>query len=169
MNNKITYDEYLEKAYDIYKRKWCKDRNYDIKAVEKANKEDIEYNGEMYVCISEFEDCEFQDTDIMSELMGHEYINLDNFDNETNTYTYPDGYMHHLPITFKQPIDKNAVMFANLMQNTTGTAFLTGTDNETDLKVNARSIIGVLYSTTWKHITLVTNEDVYQIIKEFTT
>lgn len=70
----ITYfDEFKEKAYEMYKKDWCKVRGYDLKDVEVSEAEGEEYNGEMYACFEEFIDNEFDDKEYMDSLMGEEY------------------------------------------------------------------------------------------------
>lgn len=64
------YEEILNLAYQKYKEDWCKTRNYPIEEVEAAEANDEEYNGEMYVCLDEFEDCEFQDEGYMMYLLS---------------------------------------------------------------------------------------------------
>lgn len=63
----ISYDLLLKRAYRQYKKDWCESRGYDYKEVQKAYRRDEAYNGEMYVCLDEFEDCEFSDDDYMAE------------------------------------------------------------------------------------------------------
>lgn len=67
------YDEFLEKAYERYKEEWCAARGYNPALVEKAAMEDMEYNGEMYASMGEFEDCEFVDGEYMRWLIGSDY------------------------------------------------------------------------------------------------
>ena len=67
------YEELLEKAYELYKAEWCAVRGYDPVLVEKAEMEDMEYNGEMYASMGEFEDCEFTDEEYMRELLGADF------------------------------------------------------------------------------------------------
>lgn len=48
-------------AYDLYKFDWCQQRGYNLTEVQAAYDRDEEYNGEMFVCLNEFEDYEYQD------------------------------------------------------------------------------------------------------------
>lgn len=70
----ITYfDEFKEKAYELYKKDWCKVRGYNLKDVEVSEAEGEEYNGEMYACFEEFIDNEFNNREYMNSLMSEEY------------------------------------------------------------------------------------------------
>lgn len=64
----IPYEKFLDKAYRLYKKDWCECRGYDYKEVQKAYRKDEEYNGEMFVCIDEFQDFEFEDEEYMTSL-----------------------------------------------------------------------------------------------------
>ena len=57
-------------AYEAYRRDWCNQRGYPFDEVAAAEKNDEEYEGQMYVCQSEFEDCEMQDDEYMEQLLG---------------------------------------------------------------------------------------------------
>lgn len=59
----------LNKAYKLYKKDWCKSRGYDYRKVQDAYRNDEEYNGEMYVCRDEFENCEFRDESYIAGLL----------------------------------------------------------------------------------------------------
>ena len=63
------YDLLKEFCYELYKAEWCESRNYPLEEVEKADQNDEEYNGEMYACLGEFEDCEFTDESYIKELL----------------------------------------------------------------------------------------------------
>ena len=67
------YEELLKRAYELYKADWCAVRGYDPALVQKAEMEDMQYNGEMYASIGEFEDCEFKDEEYMRKLLGTDY------------------------------------------------------------------------------------------------
>ena len=62
----IVYSKLLKQAYRQYKKDWCESRGYNYADVRKAELKDEEYNGEMYACLEEFEDCEFSDDDYMA-------------------------------------------------------------------------------------------------------
>lgn len=66
----IAEEELEDMAYLLYKKDWCHQRGYSLKAVEAAEIQEQEYNGSMYVCKNEFLSCEFQDEEYMSYLMG---------------------------------------------------------------------------------------------------
>ena len=68
----VTYEYLLRKSYGRYKWDWCKQRGFELDKVEKANKNDAEYQGQMFVCIREFEDNEYQDKDFMRYLLCDE-------------------------------------------------------------------------------------------------
>lgn len=58
------YDEFLEKAYELYKQDWCSQRGYIL-----GEENENGFNGELYVCKDEFADCEFNDENCMKSLL----------------------------------------------------------------------------------------------------
>ena len=70
--SKNPYDKLLETAYKKYKKDWCNSRGWPLKEVEAAYERDEEYKGQMFVCLDEFEDCEFQDEDYMLYLLSED-------------------------------------------------------------------------------------------------
>ena len=68
----VSYDYLLKKSYGRYKWDWCKQRGFSLEEVEKANENDEEYQGQMFVCLKEFEGNEFQDRDYMKYLLCNE-------------------------------------------------------------------------------------------------
>lgn len=64
----MTNEERLEKAYELYKKDWCRQRNFDPEEVAKADAEGLEYKGCMYASLEEFADCEYTDNDYINEL-----------------------------------------------------------------------------------------------------
>lgn len=66
------YEIILNRAYELYKKDWCAVRNFPYEEVCRADTNDEEYNGQMYVCKAEFEDCEFQVVDYMKSLLSEE-------------------------------------------------------------------------------------------------
>lgn len=68
----MQYDITLNRAYELYKKDWCAVRNFPYKEVCRADKNDEEYNGQMFVCKAEFEGCEFQIADYMKSLLSDE-------------------------------------------------------------------------------------------------
>jgi hypothetical protein len=68
----VNFDEYIEtalieeyaivlkpeKMYEFYKRSWCKDRGYDLEAMD----EEVGINGECYACFDEWYSNEFART-----------------------------------------------------------------------------------------------------------
>lgn len=68
------YDELLQKAYNLYIADWCNERNYPLMEVVAACLDDCEYHGEMFVCLGEFEDAEFQDEGYMEYLLPEELL-----------------------------------------------------------------------------------------------
>lgn len=68
------YDELLQKAYNLYIADWCNERNYPLISVVAAYLDDAEFNGEMFVCLDEFEDAEFQDEEYMKYLLPEELL-----------------------------------------------------------------------------------------------
>lgn len=68
----IEYEILVNRAYEFYKKDWCATRNWSYDEVCKANSEDMEYKGQMFVCKDEFEDYEFSDKDYMKYLLNEE-------------------------------------------------------------------------------------------------
>lgn len=62
----------LEKAYELYKKDWCRQRDFDPEEVAKADAEGLEYNGCMYASLEEFADCEYTDSEYIKELFERE-------------------------------------------------------------------------------------------------
>lgn len=62
------YTRLLNLAYQIYKREWCESRGFPYNEVQNAFDRGEEYDGQMFVCRNEFEDCEFSDTDYVLSL-----------------------------------------------------------------------------------------------------
>jgi hypothetical protein len=65
--NAVDYHKMLKTAYTHYKHEWCEARGFDYAAVAEADANNEEYQGQMYACLLEFEDCEFSDDDYMTE------------------------------------------------------------------------------------------------------
>lgn len=65
------YDMLFLKAYELYKQDWCSQRGYKL-----GEEDENGFNGELYVCMAEFEDNEFKEEEYMKSL-------LDNDDFET--------------------------------------------------------------------------------------
>ena len=59
------YDTMLAKAFELYKRDWCKERNHTL---DNWNDEHG-FNGESFSCMTEFEGAEFTDRDYMEYLL----------------------------------------------------------------------------------------------------
>lgn len=68
----IEYEILSHRAYELYKKDWCVTRGYSYAEVCQADKEDVEYHGEMFVCKAEFEDNEFLDEEYMKYLLSEE-------------------------------------------------------------------------------------------------
>ena len=64
----IQYDILTFRAYEIYIRQWCSSRGYNIADRDRFNG----FNGEDYVCLNEFEECEFQDEDYIQTLLSED-------------------------------------------------------------------------------------------------
>ena len=60
----ITEDELIDISYALYTEKWCEDHGYDMD----YNPPD-EDSDDCYACQEEFLDQEYQDEDIMEELL----------------------------------------------------------------------------------------------------
>jgi hypothetical protein len=56
----------LARAYEIYKQRWCESRGYNPEDADEENG----FDGELYVCMDEFECCEFQEDECMSEWLN---------------------------------------------------------------------------------------------------
>lgn len=68
----MRYDELLDAAYEAYKKDWCENRGV---VPEDVDEEVGIHGGECYVCRSEFEMNEFQESHYMSELLSqHEFL-----------------------------------------------------------------------------------------------
>lgn len=67
---KIKIRNFMEMTYDLYKIEWCRQRGYDPNEVAAADEAGREYNGAMYVCLDEFEDCEYQDKAYVKALVA---------------------------------------------------------------------------------------------------
>lgn len=148
----ITYTEYLDKAYKFYVQKYFKD------IMDKPTNPPVDKET--------FEKTNFTNSEYMTHLMGYEYIDLSGFDNENKTYVYPDTHMHTLKIRLETETD--ATEFVNIMQKVKGKAILTGKDDDADsVTVNAKSIMGVLYTMKWVDVTLKTDTDVYLDIAKY--
>jgi hypothetical protein len=68
----IEYKILASRAYELYKRDWCSIREWTYDEVCKAEKDDMEYNGQMFVCKAEFEGAEFLDREYMKYLLNDE-------------------------------------------------------------------------------------------------
>ena len=62
----IQYNILKFRAYEIYKREWCSSRGYNITDRDRFNG----FNGEDYVCLNEFAECEFQNEDYIQTLLS---------------------------------------------------------------------------------------------------
>lgn len=69
---KDAYSSILQEAYNLYIADWCNARGYALIDVVQAYIEDEEFDGQMFVCLDEFEDAEFQDRDYMKGLLPDE-------------------------------------------------------------------------------------------------
>ena len=69
---KTQYDILKYRAYDAYTKEWCRLRGYDIA---KRNRENG-FNGEDYVCVSEFEMHEFKDAEYIKTLFSEENFEI---------------------------------------------------------------------------------------------
>lgn len=66
------YNSILLELYNLYIADWCNTRGYALTDVVQAFIEDEEYDGQMLVCLEEFECSEFQDHDYMQWLLPDE-------------------------------------------------------------------------------------------------
>lgn len=66
----MNYEKLLRRAWLAYRHDWAAVRGYDFRAVSRAFYQDREYNGEMWAYLAEFEDCEFQEPEIMEALLS---------------------------------------------------------------------------------------------------
>lgn len=57
-------------AYELYKLDWCRRRGFNPEDVARAKANNEEYEGQMYSCIEEFYDCEYQDDSYIEYLMN---------------------------------------------------------------------------------------------------
>lgn len=69
---KDPYSRILQEAYNLYIADWCNTRGYALTNVVQACIEDEEFDGQMFVCLEEFEDSEFQDKEYMQRLLPDE-------------------------------------------------------------------------------------------------
>lgn len=69
---KDPYSRILQETYNLYIADWCNTRGYALTDVVQAFIEDEEYDGQMFVCLEEFEDFEFQDKAYMQRLLPDE-------------------------------------------------------------------------------------------------
>lgn len=63
----------LKIAYELYKLDWCMQRGWKISNVQRAFDNGIEYNGQMFVCKDEFEECEYHDKEYIKYLFSEEF------------------------------------------------------------------------------------------------
>ncbi len=64
----MNYEKLLQTAYSKYKKEWCDERGYLLSEYDP----ETGFNGECFVCLAEFEDCEFQDESYMENLLTYE-------------------------------------------------------------------------------------------------
>lgn len=140
----ITKDDYIEKAYAFY-----------IKACADNESEPISFD--------EFKDTKVHDNSFMRNLMQNEFADIDAFENDV--YTYPEGYKHRLNI--RLDTESDIVAFQTAINDAKGSIILTGTDGEEFVQINAKSIIGAIYAMTWAKITVISEEDLYNRIRDF--
>jgi hypothetical protein len=66
------YNALLHHAYILYKLDWCKQRGYNLTDWDPEDG----FRGESFVCMAEFEQCEFQDKGYMRYLLAPEQYRL---------------------------------------------------------------------------------------------
>lgn len=59
--------------------------------------------------------------------------------------------------------------FSYIINDLKGKIELIGNDGDTYCRVNARSIIGLLYAMTWKELWIESENDIYNSLREFLT
>jgi len=62
----MDYTFLLLKTYELYKEDWCQERGYNLKDIN----DEFGINGEIFVCLNEFEECEFQDKKYINYLLN---------------------------------------------------------------------------------------------------
>lgn len=62
----------------------------------------------------------------------------------------------------------DVIKFVKAVEGIPGAIVLTGIDGDSKCTVNARSIIGALYSMTWNEIWVESDVDISMLIRDFT-
>lgn len=95
----IQRGQLANKAYELYKAEWCKERGYRIEDTD----EEAGFGGELYVCYTEFFNNEFANPEYMKELLSESdfelYMNVVKFVSGRLVSVWDDGIAVCAPCT----------------------------------------------------------------------